>query len=82
MTVRGEVLGETRPVFILYEMEHGQRLAQFGERTEALAALERVQKRDPENAGLYGVRQLRRGRPVGDYITAAETTTRPKARQH
>jgi len=82
MTVRGEAFGETRPVFILYEMEHGQRLAQFGDRIEALAALERVQKRDPDNAALYGVRQLRNGRPVGDYITAAETTARPTAQQH
>lgn len=56
VTLPGQPLGETRPVFILYEMEHGQRLAQCSDRTEALAALERVQKRDPENAGLYGVR--------------------------
>ncbi|HVC40361.1 MAG TPA: hypothetical protein VND54_00110 [Candidatus Saccharimonadales bacterium] len=81
ITVRGETVGETRPVFILYEMEHGQRLAQFGDRIEALAALERVQKRDPDNAALYGVRQLRHGRPVGDYITAVETGARPTARQ-
>lgn len=82
MTVRGETVGETHPVFILYEMEHGQRLAQFAERTEALAALERVQKRDPDNAALYGVRQIRRGRPVGDYITTVETAAVPTTRQH
>lgn len=77
LTLPGQALDETQPVFILYEMEHGQRLAQYADRDTALAALERLRKGDPENATLYGVRQLRRGRPVGDYITETEATPIP-----